>query len=98
MATDHLSEDRAVDVALGEQPGEEERTHLAGCARCREEVEGWSSLGRTARSEQRVEPVAVPAGTWAAVARAAGVSADPRAASSTGTPTGTPDGSPSGVG
>lgn len=68
----HLPEDTAVLVALGEDVPAEVDAHLAGCAVCRDEVAAWSRVVGAARSEDVVEPVPVPAGTWEGIARELG--------------------------
>lgn len=64
----HLDEDTIVLASLGHALPEPDQTHLDGCDRCREEVAALGRIVTTARSEPVVEPVAVPAGTWAAIA------------------------------
>jgi hypothetical protein len=70
---EHLTEDTAVLVALGEDVPAPVAAHLAGCRACRDEVDGWARVVGAARSGEEVEPVPVPAGTWEGIAREIGI-------------------------
>lgn len=73
-ADGHLPEELLTLHALGESVPADAEAHLAGCAHCRAEAGHWRRVVEAGRSEDTVTPVAVPAGTWAAIARETGVS------------------------
>lgn len=66
----HLGEERLVDLALAEPAAETEREHLAGCARCHDDL---GSLRRTldvTRDAATIELLAPPAELWARITNA----------------------------
>ncbi|WP_432546170.1 anti-sigma factor [Kineococcus sp. SYSU DK004] len=75
---EHLSDEEAVLTALGEPAPPRVAEHLAACAACREEVDRFARTAAAARNTEQVAPVPVPAGTWEAVAREAGVRSHPQ--------------------
>jgi hypothetical protein len=72
-AAEHLTEDVVVLLALGEEVAPEVHAHLEACATCRTEVAEISRVVGSARSQESVVPVPVPAGTWENVARELGI-------------------------
>jgi len=67
-------------AALGERVAEADAAHLAGCARCRQDVAELAAVVGAVRVDVPAgPPVEPPARVWDAVAAATGVSAAPRA-------------------
>ncbi|PRY14081.1 anti-sigma factor [Kineococcus rhizosphaerae] len=69
--TAHLDEDEALLAALGDPLPPAAEEHLAGCARCGQEVAGWARLA-AARAADDVTPGEPSEDTWARIAAEVG--------------------------
>ncbi len=75
----HCDDEVLALVALGEPPSLEDARHLAGCARCRAEVESFDRVVTAGRPEPFVGPVVQPPShVWDGIAAATGVNVRPR--------------------
>lgn len=64
----HCDDDDLALIALGEQADEQDRAHLASCARCRSRLDELTATVATVRSIGPDDvPVSPPAAVWAAI-------------------------------